>query len=110
MNLNDIPLALTFDDVQLIPARSGFMPSEAQTATRLTRNIKLAIPLISAAMDTVTEAHMAIAMAQNGGIGIVHRNLTIHEQADEIERFIGYYKEMADSSAVVLVSTKVIVE
>jgi len=86
MNLNDISLALTFDDVQLIPARSGFMPSEAQTATRLTRNIELAIPLVSAAMDTVTEAAMAIAMAQNGGIGIVHRNLTINEQADEVDK------------------------
>ncbi len=86
MNQQEISLALTFDDVQLIPARSGIMPSQADTRTHLTRQIPLAIPLMSAAMDTVTEAPMAIAMAQNGGIGIVHRNLTAGEQADEIDK------------------------
>jgi len=82
----EIPLALTFDDVQLIPARSGFMPSDADTSSQLTRDIRLSVPLLSAAMDTVTEAAMAIALAQHGGIGVVHRNLTPTEQADEIDK------------------------
>ncbi len=86
MNQHDILLALTFDDVQLIPARSSFMPSEADIGTRLTRNIELGIPLMSAAMDTVTEAPMAIAMAQHGGIGVIHRNLTANQQADEVDK------------------------
>ncbi len=86
MTQHDISLALTFDDVQLIPARSSFMPSEANISTRLTRDIELGIPLLSAAMDTVTEAPMAIAMAQHGGIGVIHRNLTVNEQADEVDK------------------------
>ena len=86
MNDLEIALALTFDDVQLIPARSGFMPSDADTGTQLTRDIHLTIPLLSAAMDTVTEAAMAIALAQHGGVGIVHRNLTVQAQADEIDK------------------------
>ncbi len=86
MTQHEIPLALTFDDVQLIPARSSFMPSEANIGTRLTRQIELGIPLLSAAMDTVTEAPMAIAMAQHGGIGVIHRNLTVNEQADEVDK------------------------
>ncbi len=86
MNDLEIPLALTFDDVQLIPARSGFMPSDADTGTQLTRGIRLAVPLLSAAMDTVTEAAMAIALAQHGGVGVVHRNLTAEAQADEIDK------------------------
>ena len=69
--------ALTFDDVLLVPARSDVLPNEAILKTRLTRNIELNIPLISAAMDTVTEAKLAIAMAQEGGIGIVHKNLSV---------------------------------
>jgi len=86
MTDSEISLALTFDDVQLIPQRSNVMPTQADTATRLSRNIALSIPLVSAAMDTVTEAHMAIAMAQHGGIGIVHRNLTPAQQADEVDK------------------------
>ena len=86
MNEPEISLALTFDDVQLIPARSGFMPSDADTGTQLTRDIRLTVPLLSAAMDTVTEAAMAIALAQHGGVGIVHRNLTAEAQADEIDK------------------------
>ena len=86
MTQQDIVLALTFDDVQLIPARSSFMPSEADISTHLTRDIELGIPLMSAAMDTVTEAPMAIAMAQHGGIGVIHRNLTPNEQADEVDK------------------------
>ena len=76
----DIPLGLTFDDVLLRPAESDIVPSMANTSTRLTRGIHLNIPVISSAMDTVTEADMAIVMAQMGGIGVLHRNLTIEEQ------------------------------
>ena len=76
----DIPLGLTFDDVLLRPAESDFLPSEADTRTRLTREIGLNIPVVSSAMDTVTEADMAIVMAQLGGIGVLHRNLTVEEQ------------------------------
>ena len=76
----DIPLGLTFDDVLLRPAESDIVPSMADTRTRLTRSIALNIPIISSAMDTVTEADMAIVMAQMGGIGVLHRNLTIAEQ------------------------------
>jgi IMP dehydrogenase len=86
MNEKEIPLALTFDDVQLVPARSGLMPSEANTETRLTRDIRLSVPLVSAAMDTVTEAGMAIALAQHGGMGVVHRNLSPELQAEEIDK------------------------
>ena len=78
--LMDIPLGLTFDDVLLRPAQSDIVPSMADTRTRLTRGIALNIPVISAAMDTVTEADMAIVMAQMGGIGVLHRNLTIEQQ------------------------------
>src|SRR5215217_6893422 len=77
---------ITFDDVLLIPSRSDFVPSEADTHTRLTRSIELNIPLISAPMDTVTEAALAIALAQEGGIGIIHKNLSIEEQAREVEK------------------------
>ena len=76
----DIPLGLTFDDVLLRPAESDILPSLANTATRLTRDIGLSIPVVSSAMDTVTEADMAIAMAQLGGIGVLHRNLEVDEQ------------------------------
>jgi len=76
----DIPLGLTFDDVLLRPAESEVLPSMADTKTRLTRGIALNIPILSSAMDTVTEADMAIAMAQLGGIGVLHRNLDIEEQ------------------------------
>lgn len=78
--------ALTFDDVLLVPAASDVLPTEVNTRTRLTRTIELGIPLMSAAMDTVTEAPMAIAMAQLGGIGVIHRNLEIEEQAEQVRR------------------------
>src|SRR5271170_6290437 len=78
--------AITFDDVLLIPAHSGFVPADADTHTRLTRRIELNIPLISAPMDTVTEAALAIALAQEGGIGIIHKNLSVENQAREVEK------------------------
>jgi IMP dehydrogenase len=81
-----IPEALTFDDVLLLPARSEILPSRVDVATQLTRNIRLNIPLVSAAMDTVTESRLAIAMAQQGGIGIIHKNLSIEAQAGEVDK------------------------
>ena len=82
----EIRLGLTYDDVVLVPAKSQVLPSEVDTRTRLSRNIQLNIPIVSAAMDTVTEARLAIAMAQEGGIGIVHRVLSPTDQAAEIDR------------------------
>ncbi|OZI61203.1 IMP dehydrogenase [Bordetella genomosp. 11] len=81
-----IQTALTFDDVLLVPAFSQVLPRDTSLATRLTRNITLNIPLVSAAMDTVTESNLAIAMAQEGGIGIIHKNLSADEQAREVAR------------------------
>jgi len=82
----EIRQAFTFDDVLLVPAASAVLPTEADTKTRLTREVSLGIPLISAAMDTVTESALAIAMAQAGGLGIIHRNLGIEEQANEVRK------------------------
>jgi IMP dehydrogenase len=81
-----IPEGLTFDDVLLVPSRSEVMPAEADTRTRLTRNISLKIPIVSAAMDTVTESHLAIALAQQGGLGFIHRNMSLERQAEEVDR------------------------
>jgi IMP dehydrogenase len=81
-----IPEGLTFDDIVLQPAHSEVLPAEADTRTRLTTGIELTIPIVSAAMDTVTESHTAIALAQQGGIGIVHRNMTVERQAEEVDR------------------------
>jgi IMP dehydrogenase len=78
-------LGLTFDDVLLLPAASDLVPAEADTTTRLSRSISLAVPLVSSAMDTVTEARMAIAMARQGGVGVLHRNLSIEDQAQQVD-------------------------
>ncbi|MEE2969479.1 MAG: IMP dehydrogenase [Pseudomonadota bacterium] len=82
----DILEALTFDDVLLVPAASSILPADADTGTRITRSINLGIPIISAAMDTVTEADLAIAMAQAGGLGVVHKNLSAEEQGNQVRR------------------------
>jgi IMP dehydrogenase len=86
MITNDIQEGLTFDDVLLVPARSDVLPNETDTSTQFTRSIRLRIPLCSAAMDTVTEAALAIALAQQGGIGVVHKNLSIERQAEEVDK------------------------
>jgi IMP dehydrogenase len=83
--MDSLPLALTFDDVLLLPAESDVIPSEVDTSTWLTRGVRLSMPLVSSAMDTVTEARMAIAMARQGGIGVLHRNLSIDDQAQQAD-------------------------
>ncbi|OYX52558.1 MAG: IMP dehydrogenase, partial [Micrococcales bacterium 32-70-13] len=79
-------IGLTYDDVMLLPAHTDVIPSEADTTSRLTRRISVYAPLLSAAMDTVTEARMAIAMARQGGMGIMHRNLSIADQAEQVDK------------------------
>jgi IMP dehydrogenase len=86
MLAGDISEALTFDDVSLVPARSDVLPTQADTTTRFTRNIPLNIPITSSAMDTVTESHLAIAIAQQGGIGVIHKNLSIERQHEEVDK------------------------
>ncbi|MFQ5695717.1 MAG: IMP dehydrogenase, partial [Terriglobia bacterium] len=80
------PEALTFDDVLLVPARSGVLPAQADTATWFSRHIRLNIPIASAAMDTVTESRLAIALARLGGLGIIHRNMEIERQVEEVDK------------------------
>src|SRR5258708_33231915 len=79
--------ALTFDDILLVPQHSTVLPNQVDVGTRLTRHIRLNVPLVSAAMDTVTESRLAIAMAQQGGLGVIHKNLSIEEQASEVDRW-----------------------
>ena len=81
-----LPEALTFDDILLLPRHSRVLPSQVDITSRFTRGIKLNVPILSAAMDTVTESRLAIAMAQQGGLGIIHKNLSIDEQASEVDR------------------------
>src|SRR5216110_886095 len=82
----ELATALTFDDVLLVPQHSTVLPTQFDVSTRLTRNVRLNVPLVSAAMDTVTESSLAIAMAQHGGLGVIHKNLSIEEQASEVDR------------------------
>ncbi|MFQ5351525.1 MAG: IMP dehydrogenase [Candidatus Binatia bacterium] len=84
--LETLPEALTFDDVLIVPAYSDVLPTDTDLRTRLSRNIGLAVPLVSAAMDTVTESRMAVAMAQQGGLGFIHRNMSVEDQAGEVAR------------------------
>ena len=101
MLTDPLRLALTFDDVLLQPADSSVLPKDAELGTRLTRNLRLNIPLLSAAMDTVTESATAIAMAQQGGIGVIHKNLSIERQAAEVARVKKYSSGMVSQPVVV---------
>ena len=101
--------ALTFDDVLLLPRFSDFIPSEASTETKLTKNISLKIPLISAAMDTVTESRMAIALAEAGGIGIIHKNNDIEDQASQV-RAVKKYESGVVRDPITIESSKSINE
>jgi IMP dehydrogenase len=94
LELEGLPVGLTFDDVLLLPSESAVLPRDIEVATRLTEKIKLNIPMVSAAMDTVTESRTAIAMAQEGGIGIIHRNLSVVAQAAEVEKVKKYESGM----------------
>ncbi len=96
----DIREALAFDDVLLKPKASDVLPSQVDTSTRVTSSIRLRIPLISAAMDTVTEAPLAIAMAQAGGIGVLHRNMSMEEQAEEVRKVKRYESGMVVNPVV----------
>src|SRR5215470_5864805 len=86
MNEGSIPDALTFDDVLLVPGRSTVLPTEVNTSTNFSRKVKLNVPLASAAMDTVTESRLAIAIARQGGIGLIHRNMAVDKQAEEVDK------------------------
>src|SRR5881394_1592099 len=86
MKIEALKEGLTFDDVLLVPAFSEVLPNEVDTATQFSRNIELNIPLCSSAMDTVTEASLAIALAQQGGIGVIHKNFTVEQQAEEVDK------------------------
>ena len=101
----EIREGLTFDDVLLEPGPSEIMPADADTSTRLTRDIKLNIPLASSAMDTVTEARLAIAMAQTGGLGVLHRNLTVEQQADQVRQVKRYESGMVVNPVTVTPDT-----
>src|SRR5262245_58001137 len=81
-----VGLGLTFDDVLLVPSASDVLPAHVDTSTRVTKQIRLAIPILSAAMDTVTEARMAIALSREGGLGVIHRNLSIEDQVSEVDK------------------------
>src|SRR5512147_1969443 len=90
LNREDLPEALTFDDVLLVPRESDVLPRSVETSTRLTRNLQLFVPIVSAAMDTVTEAQMAIAMAAEGGMGFIHKTLSVEDQAAQVARVKKY--------------------
>ena len=91
--------ALTYDDVLLLPAYSEVLPRDTNTTSQLTRTIRLNVPLVSAAMDTVTESDLAIAMAQEGGIGMIHKNMSISKQAEQVRQWPTYIQLMGDKDA-----------
>lgn len=103
--LRIIKEALTFDDVLLVPAHSTVLPNTAELATKLTKNIRLNIPMVSAAMDTVTEARLAIALAQEGGLGFIHKNMPIERQADEVRKVKKYETGVVSEPQTVLPTT-----
>ena len=98
---NDLRHALTFDDVMLVPAYSEVTPGLVTLETRVTRNLTLNVPLLSSAMDTVTESGMAIAMACHGGIGVIHKNLTPEQQASEVKRVKKYKNRIVEDPITV---------
>lgn len=98
--------ALTFDDVLLVPAFSQVLPKDTSLSTRLSRNISLNLPLVSAAMDTVTEARLAIAIAQEGGIGIVHKNMTPQDQAAHVAKVKRYESGVLRDPVVITLNTR----
>src|SRR5438105_13235702 len=102
-----IQKALTFDDVLLVPAHSSVLPREVSLTTRLTRTIQLNIPLLSAAMDTVTEARFAIALAQEGGIGIIHKSMSIERQAAQVREVKKYESGVIKDPVIVNPQTKI---
>ena len=107
----EIRQALTFDDVMLVPSASNILPGETDTRTRITREIQLGIPLISAAMDTVTEGSLAIAMAQAGGLGVIHRNMPVEDQAalafaGEFHRALSAGRSPSEAAAAARVALK----
>ena len=99
--------ALTFDDVLLIPAHSQVLPNQVVLNTKITRNIELNIPLVSAAMDTVTEANLAIALAQEGGIGFIHKNMDIESQAAEVLKVKRFESGVVTAPITVTPSTSI---
>src|ERR1700749_1444033 len=105
-SLMEIREGLTFDDVLLEPGPSDVMPGEVDTTTRFTREISLNIPIVSPAMDTVTESRLAIALAQAGGIGVLHRNLSIEEQADQVREVKRYESGMVINPITIHPDTK----
>jgi len=107
LNQEMLPVGLTFDDVLLVPAESSIVPRDTDVSTILTERIKLNVPLLSAAMDTVTEARTAIAMAQEGGMGFIHRNMTLAAQADEVEKVKKYESGMISEPITVAPHQKI---
>ncbi len=84
--MGDLPLGLSFDDVLLVPQKSAILPADTELATQLTSGISLKIPIVSSAMDTVTESELAIALAREGGLGVIHRNMPIEDQANMVAK------------------------
>src|SRR5690554_6440074 len=99
--------ALTFDDVLLVPAYSDVLPRDVDLSTQLTRNITIKLPLLSAAMDTITESRLAIAMAQEGGLGILHKNMAIEQQAEEVRKVKKFESGVVRDPIIVSPSTSI---